>query len=229
MFGLIAGFIQKGGVLGVALLMLVETIVPVIPSELIMPMAGFEAAQGAFSPVWAVIAGTTGSIIGGALWYAVGRKLSIHRLTCWAERAAVVGSPSPPKGNPRTRVVPALGRRGGVDRVRAARLARRNLYPGWSRAYARLRSARIYLRAREAPQTPSSGSPPFTRARPSPGPAARPGVQPDRPALNPHSDRPISAPARPSAVSSPAGFRKPAHQTTPQLRAGRASETLNKS
>ena len=37
------------GYVGIALLMLIENIVVFIPSELIMPLAGFVAAQGALS------------------------------------------------------------------------------------------------------------------------------------------------------------------------------------
>jgi membrane protein DedA with SNARE-associated domain len=40
MFTLIAAVFHKIGLVGVALLMLVENLVPVIPSELILPMAG---------------------------------------------------------------------------------------------------------------------------------------------------------------------------------------------
>ena len=86
MFSFIAGIIQKTGVLGVGLLMLLENVIPVIPSELIMPMAGFEAARGAFNPVWAVLAGTLGSLLGGAVWYGLGRRLGLERMKRWASR-----------------------------------------------------------------------------------------------------------------------------------------------
>ncbi len=86
MFSFIAALIQKTGVLGVGLLMLLENIVPVIPSELIMPMAGFEAERGALSLPLAVLAGTVGSIVGGTAWYGVGRALGLERLSRWTAR-----------------------------------------------------------------------------------------------------------------------------------------------
>jgi membrane protein DedA with SNARE-associated domain len=86
MFNLIAGALQKTGIFGVFLLMLVENLIPVIPSELIMPMAGYEAARGSLDPVLTVLAGAVGSIIGGLLWYRLGYALGLERATHWAER-----------------------------------------------------------------------------------------------------------------------------------------------
>ncbi|MGI8839275.1 MAG: DedA family protein [Caulobacteraceae bacterium] len=85
MFNLIVGVIQKSGVVGVGLLMLLENVIPIIPSELIMPMAGYEAAKGAFSPMAAILAGTVGSIVGGTVWYGIGRQLGLERLKRWAD------------------------------------------------------------------------------------------------------------------------------------------------
>lgn len=80
MFGLIAGAIAKSGAWGVFLLMLLENLVPVIPSELILPLAGFQAARGQLDPVLAVIAATAGSVIGGVAWYGLGRWYGLERL-----------------------------------------------------------------------------------------------------------------------------------------------------
>ena len=85
MFTLITAIIHKTGLLGVALLMLLENLVPIIPSELIMPMAGFESARGTFGTVLVIVAGTAGSIVGGAAWYWIGRALGLARLKRWAE------------------------------------------------------------------------------------------------------------------------------------------------
>jgi membrane protein DedA with SNARE-associated domain len=85
MFTLITAVIQKIGLIGVGLLMLVENLIPVIPSELIMPMAGFESARGTFSPVLVVVVGTIGSIVGALPWYWAGRWLGVERVTRWAE------------------------------------------------------------------------------------------------------------------------------------------------
>ena len=50
MFDLIVQFVSSAGYAGVALLMFAENVFPPIPSELIMPLAGFAAARG---EVWA--------------------------------------------------------------------------------------------------------------------------------------------------------------------------------
>lgn len=58
---------------GIALIMLVENLFPPIPSELVMPLAGFLVAQGQFSFPGAILAGTTGSVLGAVALYYIGR------------------------------------------------------------------------------------------------------------------------------------------------------------
>lgn len=79
MFSFIAGVIGRTGLWGVFLLMLAENVLPAIPSELILPMAGFEASRGAFGPVPAALLGALGSSLGGISWYAGGRWLGYER------------------------------------------------------------------------------------------------------------------------------------------------------
>lgn len=78
--------VQDAGYLGVALLMLLENVLPPIPSEIIMPFAGFAASQGKLHPVGVVVAGTCGSLAGAALWYAIGRRVGAERMRRWVER-----------------------------------------------------------------------------------------------------------------------------------------------
>lgn len=49
------------------LLTFVETVVPPIPSEVVLPMAGFLAQTGHLSLGWAIAAATLGSVLGAAL------------------------------------------------------------------------------------------------------------------------------------------------------------------
>lgn len=78
--------ITAGGAWGIAMLMLLENIFPPIPSELIMPFAGFEAAAGRLS-FWAVvIAGTLGSVAGAVVWYAAGRGFGEARTLALIDR-----------------------------------------------------------------------------------------------------------------------------------------------
>lgn len=80
MFDWLTALVERGGAVGVALLMLAENVFPPIPSELIMPMAGFLAALGRLD-LWAVIAaGTLGSVLGAWFWYWLGRALGRARL-----------------------------------------------------------------------------------------------------------------------------------------------------
>ncbi|HET7393510.1 MAG TPA: DedA family protein [Candidatus Binatia bacterium] len=85
MSDLITGF-EKMGSLGIALLMFAENVFPPIPSELIMPLAGFSAARGEFNLMIVIIAGSTGSLLGALLWYYIGRKIGAERLERWAAK-----------------------------------------------------------------------------------------------------------------------------------------------
>jgi len=78
--------IDRLGPLGIGVVMLAENVFPPIPSELIMPLAGYLSATGELSFVAAVIAGCIGSLLGATLWYAVGRLITPERLCGRIER-----------------------------------------------------------------------------------------------------------------------------------------------
>lgn len=78
--------IGRLGYFGVALLMLAENLFPPLPSELIMPFAGFLAARGELNPFLVVAAGALGSVAGGLPWYIIGRRVGADRLKRAAER-----------------------------------------------------------------------------------------------------------------------------------------------
>ncbi len=61
------------GYAGVLLLMVAESMVLPVPSEAVMPFAGFLAAEGALSFAGVTAFATLGSIIGSLLSYAIGR------------------------------------------------------------------------------------------------------------------------------------------------------------
>jgi membrane protein DedA with SNARE-associated domain len=82
----IIGFIEQYGYVAIVALMALENIFPPLPSELIMPFAGFSAAQGSVSFTGVVIAGTCGSLLGTLPWYAAGRWLKPERLDRFIER-----------------------------------------------------------------------------------------------------------------------------------------------
>lgn len=68
------------GAPGVALAIAIETIFPPIPSELILPLAGFTASRGHYSVVSAIFWATVGSLVGAWFTYYLGYKLGIDRL-----------------------------------------------------------------------------------------------------------------------------------------------------
>jgi len=85
-FDWIVGLVERSGYLGVALLMFAENLFPPIPSELIMPLAGFAAARGELGLLPVILAGSVGSLLGAVLWYLVGRWLGAERLRRLAAR-----------------------------------------------------------------------------------------------------------------------------------------------
>jgi membrane protein DedA with SNARE-associated domain len=76
----ITGVIGDAGLPGIFGLMFLENLFPPIPSELIMPLAGFVAAEGRISLWLAILAGTAGSVLGNGLWYEVARRIGSTRV-----------------------------------------------------------------------------------------------------------------------------------------------------
>lgn len=73
------------GYLGILLLTFVENVFPPIPSEVIMPLAGYMAAQGRLSLFGCILAGMGGSVLGALPLYYLGRKLGEERLKEFAD------------------------------------------------------------------------------------------------------------------------------------------------
>jgi membrane protein DedA with SNARE-associated domain len=73
---LIEQIIVGMGYVGITLVMLIENLFPPIPSELVMPLAGFFSAEGQLwlPGVW--LAGTLGSVLGAIVLYYIGRGLN---------------------------------------------------------------------------------------------------------------------------------------------------------
>ncbi|UXU73887.1 MULTISPECIES: DedA family protein [unclassified Paracoccus (in: a-proteobacteria)] len=86
MFDWVVSTIEGWGYLGVFLLMVAENLFPPIPSEVIMPLAGFLAGRGDLSLSLTVIVGTAGSVLGTLTWYYVGKAIGEARLKRWAAR-----------------------------------------------------------------------------------------------------------------------------------------------
>ncbi|GAA5126400.1 DedA family protein [Pseudonocardia adelaidensis] len=74
------GVVDRLGSLGVGLLILLENVVPPIPSEVILPLAGFRARTGALNVLAVWPAATAGSVLGALLLYGLGAWLGYERL-----------------------------------------------------------------------------------------------------------------------------------------------------
>lgn len=80
------GLINSAGYFGIVFLMFVENVFPPIPSEFIMPLAGFMVTQDKFSLVGIIAAGTFGSVIGALPLYYLGNRLGEEKLKDFADR-----------------------------------------------------------------------------------------------------------------------------------------------
>lgn len=76
----IVGLIGQLGYVGIALLMCLENLFPPIPSELIMPLAGFAVAQGKMNFGLVILFGALGTILGAIPWYYLGYTMKADRL-----------------------------------------------------------------------------------------------------------------------------------------------------
>ncbi|MBE9006824.1 DedA family protein [Fortiea sp. LEGE XX443] len=84
----ITNTINSLGYVGIALLMFVENLFPPIPSELIMPLAGFtaRATPDRLNIFGVFCAGLVGSVAGALVWYYPGKFLGEKRLKIWADK-----------------------------------------------------------------------------------------------------------------------------------------------
>ncbi len=79
----VMGVISSAGYAGIVALMFIENVFPPIPSELIIPLAGYMVSKGEFAFAGVIIAGTTGSVLGALPLYYTGRKIKEKRIRKW--------------------------------------------------------------------------------------------------------------------------------------------------
>ncbi|MCS6959867.1 MAG: DedA family protein [Pseudanabaenaceae cyanobacterium SKYGB_i_bin29] len=77
---------ERLGYVGIALLMFLENLFPPIPSEVIMPLAGFTVAKGEMTMPLAITAGVVGTLLGAVPWYGAGWLLGQERLSQFLDR-----------------------------------------------------------------------------------------------------------------------------------------------
>ncbi len=77
--GFMVDLMDRLGLVGAAIAVGLDNLFPPIPSEIVLPLAGFAASQGIFSLEGALIATTLGSVIGAAILYWLGRGFGRDR------------------------------------------------------------------------------------------------------------------------------------------------------
>ena len=77
---------QTMGYPGIAALMFLQNVFPPIPSELIMPAAGFTAAEGHLTLWGVILSGVAGSVLGQLPLYYLGRALGLQRIKRFTDR-----------------------------------------------------------------------------------------------------------------------------------------------
>ncbi|MEV6298396.1 DedA family protein [Actinoplanes sp. NPDC051861] len=88
--GWVASVIDSLGEVGVGLLVALENLVPPIPSEIVLSMAGYLASVGRVNLVLVWLTATLGALGGALLLYWLGRALGEERLRRWLDRVPLV-------------------------------------------------------------------------------------------------------------------------------------------
>ena len=78
--------VETVGYVGVAALVALESVFPPIPSEIVLPLAGFVAGRGDASLIGMIVAATVGSVVGAWVLYGIAAAIGRHRLLRFVER-----------------------------------------------------------------------------------------------------------------------------------------------
>ncbi|BEL11553.1 hypothetical protein Q0Z83_097440 [Actinoplanes sichuanensis] len=88
--GWVASVIDSLGEVGVGMLVALENLIPPIPSEIVLSMAGFLAGEGRVNLVLVWVTATIGALVGAVALYWLGRGLGEERLKHWLDRIPLV-------------------------------------------------------------------------------------------------------------------------------------------
>ena len=78
--------IERLGAVGVALLVILENVFPPIPSEIVLPFAGFVAQRGDGSVLMMIAAATLGAVVGALVLYGIAGVIGPMRLAAFIVR-----------------------------------------------------------------------------------------------------------------------------------------------
>jgi len=82
----VTSVIDALGYVGVAILVALESVFPPIPSEVVLPLAGFHAGRGNASLPGMIAAATVGSVVGALTLYGIAAWIGPERLRRFVER-----------------------------------------------------------------------------------------------------------------------------------------------
>ncbi|MGW4471798.1 DedA family protein [Nonomuraea sp. NPDC004354] len=88
--GWATGLMETLGAPGAGIAIALENLFPPLPSEVILPLAGFTAAQGGMGLIEALVWTTAGSVVGALALYLVGALLGRDRVAAIARRLPLV-------------------------------------------------------------------------------------------------------------------------------------------
>ena len=88
----VVGLMRAIGAPGVGVATAVETVFPPVPSELVLPLAGYTASQGHYGVVAAIAWATAGSLLGALVLYGLGVAWGKDRICATADRIPLLGA-----------------------------------------------------------------------------------------------------------------------------------------
>ncbi|MGY2085442.1 DedA family protein [Blastococcus sp. SYSU DS0539] len=88
--GFLLDLVETLGPVGVGLSILLETVIPPIPSEAVLGLAGVLIRQGEMNAVAVVLFATLGSVVGAIFFYYIGRALGPRRSHRFLDRLPLV-------------------------------------------------------------------------------------------------------------------------------------------
>jgi membrane protein DedA with SNARE-associated domain len=88
--GFVADVIARLGEIGVGVLTAVETVFPPIPSEVVLPFAGYLAQRGQLSLTWVLVAATLGALLGAVALYGFAARVGHERASALLARVPLI-------------------------------------------------------------------------------------------------------------------------------------------
>jgi membrane protein DedA with SNARE-associated domain len=82
----VLGLVETFGYPGLAIVIALENVFPPIPSEAVLPMAGYLVHEGRMNLFWAIVASTVGSVLGALILYGLGHAWGEKRVRSFIKK-----------------------------------------------------------------------------------------------------------------------------------------------